>query len=130
MSHTAWRGLAAWRLATDRLVLTVMKSGGHIAALTTTTGSLNPLWQPSWPAADPAGMPYDGAALKRPGWERTLPYGGNFEAPLLAGIVGFDEGCCCWDISHSILDSFLGTTYASIALAPRTLAKISPSTAR
>ena len=84
VSHTAWRGLAAWRVASEHLALTVMKSGGHIAALTTATGALNPFWQPGWPADDPVGMPYDGAVLKRPGWERTLPYGGNFEAPLLS----------------------------------------------
>jgi hypothetical protein len=34
-------------------------------------------------------MPYDGALSKRSGWERSLPYGGNSEAPLLAGIVGY-----------------------------------------
>ena len=129
VSHTAWRGLAAWRVASEYLALTVMKSGGHIAALTTATGALNPFWQPGWPADDPVGMPYDGAVLKRPGWERTLPYGGNFEAPLLAGIVGFVNIISLFNTTL-LSACTIATIYASIALAPRTPARTSRSTER
>lgn len=50
--------------------------------------TINPLWQPNWPAADASELPWDGALTKQHNWEKTIPYGGNPEAPLLAGIVG------------------------------------------
>ncbi len=46
--------------------------------------------QPPWTGAEDASIiPQDGAASKAPNWELSVPYGGDSEAPLLAGIVGF-----------------------------------------
>jgi hypothetical protein len=60
------------------LTCILMKTGGHLAALWDNSDGerTNPLWQPPWPAADPA------AAHSDPTW------GVGPESFLLAGIVG------------------------------------------
>nr|MBA3686251.1 hypothetical protein [Planctomycetota bacterium] len=71
-----WRGLPAWRLTGSALELVVSGIGAHLAAIRLRGEHLNPLWQPPWPSAEPAGVG-DGQ-----GW------GNGPEAPLLAGICG------------------------------------------
>ena len=71
-----WREGPAWLIVSRALELVITATGGHLAAIRGRGDALNPLWQPPWPAADPAGV-VDGGA-----------YGSGPEAPLLAGIVG------------------------------------------
>lgn len=79
--ETTWRGVDAWRIDGRQLVLMVTRIGGHLAALWDRRDGLNPLWQPPWPAADPATVRAGGA------------YGEGPEAQLLATIVG--HNWCC-----------------------------------
>ena len=72
---TTWRGVAAWLIASARLEAVVTRVGGHLACLRHPGSTLNPLWQPTWPASDP------GAA-------RAGGFYGGIEASLLATIVG------------------------------------------
>jgi hypothetical protein len=73
-----WRGLDAWQLTGARLNLVVTRVGAQVAAIRHHGERLNPLWEPPWPAADPADV--------RPSPESI--YGAGIDAPLLAGISG------------------------------------------
>lgn len=76
VTRLAWRGVAAWSIAGPRLELVLTEIGGHIAAIREPGSALNPLWQPQWPAGDPARATAAGT------------WGTGPEAPLLASIVG------------------------------------------
>ncbi len=83
MSITActFRGRPAWTLTGHTLSATVTATGGHLAALWSTSDDtqLSPLWQPQWPSGDPATAAATGT------WgsgEHAV------EAPLLASICG------------------------------------------
>ncbi|HYE03936.1 MAG TPA: hypothetical protein VEL07_00335 [Planctomycetota bacterium] len=76
VERTTWRGLPAWRLSATTLELVVSEVGAHIASITRRGETLNPLWVPPWPAADPA--------TAGPG----QAWGDGPEATLLAGICG------------------------------------------
>jgi hypothetical protein len=78
ITDMSWRGLPAWRISGNRLSAVVSGIGGHLAALTGTDDTLNPLWEPHWAAGDPAAV--------RPG--SCGPWGAGLEAPLLAAIAG------------------------------------------
>lgn len=78
ITATTWRGQPAWRLAGVSRSVVVTATGAHLAALTARDDPLNALWEPSWPAADPAGV--------RPGPD--CAYGDGPESALLAGICG------------------------------------------
>lgn len=78
VTDTSWRGLPAWRIAGARRAAVVSVIGGHLAAFTALDDPLNPLWEPAWPAGDPAGV--------HPGPDCT--WGEGPEASLLAGIAG------------------------------------------
>lgn len=78
VTETTWRGLPAWRIAGRERTAVVTAIGGHLAAFTDLAATLNPLWVPTWPAADPATV--------RPGPACT--WGDGPEASLLAGIAG------------------------------------------
>lgn len=78
ISDATWRGLPAWRIAGRERAAVVTAIGGHLAAFTDLDGTLNPLWSPAWPAADPATV--------RPG--PGCAWGDGPEAALLAGIAG------------------------------------------
>jgi hypothetical protein len=58
-----------------QLEIVIVKTGGHLAAIRFIGEELNPLWQPTWHAADPDQVPEGG-------------YYGGIEAGLLAAIVG------------------------------------------
>src|SRR4051812_48343766 len=81
LETTTWRGLPAWRLVGGDLDLVVTGVGAHLAAIRRRGERLNPLWEPPWPAADPA--------VARPGGA----WGDGPEAALLAGICG--HNLCC-----------------------------------
>eukprot|EP00039_Didymoeca_costata_P019328 m.337087 g.337087 ORF g.337087 m.337087 type:complete len:351 (+) comp18041_c0_seq1:135-1187(+) len=88
-----WRGSdpfhSAWRLSNDKIRLTVMKLGGHIAQISDDTDeAVNPLWQPHWDSKDASKIPYDGTASLKRGWVMAKNFGGDAESALLAGIVG------------------------------------------
>eukprot|EP00041_Stephanoeca_diplocostata_P006622 m.90018 g.90018 ORF g.90018 m.90018 type:complete len:351 (-) comp16452_c0_seq6:399-1451(-) len=94
VAETTWRGVhdfcQAWRISNGTVRLTVMKLGGHIAAISDDhdDNALNPLWQPHWEPKDPSKIPYDGTAGLKRGWVMSKKFGGTSEAALLAGIVG------------------------------------------
>lgn len=80
---------SAWRLENDRLRVTVLEGGGHIAeiVLKSSNGSesINPLWIPKWPSLEP--------------WEFSFEqhgeiYGRGSESALLASIMGHN---LCFD---------------------------------
>lgn len=77
IKDTTWRGAKAWLITDDDLEIVVTVTGGHIAALRIPGEDLNPMWQPSWEAFDPA----DTAAY-------TDLLGPAPDGPLLATIVG------------------------------------------
>lgn len=74
-----WRDHPAWQVSAAGLEIVVTAIGGHLAAIRARGDHLNPLWQPPWPAADPARVEGGGA------------YGPEPEAKLLAAIVGHNS---------------------------------------
>jgi len=81
VSETTWRGRPAWLVAGEHLHAVVTRTGGHVAALfdARDAARTNALWQPRWPAGDPAGAAASGA------WGSGAHAA---EAPLLASICG------------------------------------------
>jgi hypothetical protein len=75
--ETTFRGRRAIRLSNDRVELTALTGGGHIAEFRLRDSSLNPLWQPPWPSIEPE--QYDPV--------RHREYG-TIEGRLLASIAG------------------------------------------
>ena len=80
-----YRGRRAASIENTHLRVTVLHEGGHIAEVFDKHKSVNPLWTPPWPSIEPS--TYD-----RPTHEA---YGGDVDAPLLAGIMGHN---LCLDI--------------------------------
>ena len=78
----------AWKLENDRLRVSVLHGGGHIAEIVLKTASgdsVNPLWVPPWPSIDPWTFDID---------KHGSIYGTNSEASLLSGIMGHN---LCFD---------------------------------
>lgn len=78
----------AWRLETDRLRISILHGGGHIAEIVlknAAADSINPLWVPPWPSIDPFTFEAD----KHGGL-----YGTDSGASLLSGIMGHN---LCFD---------------------------------
>ncbi|MBI84438.1 MAG: hypothetical protein CMJ81_14685 [Planctomycetaceae bacterium] len=72
----------AWKLENDRLRVSILEGGGHIAEIVLKTAageSVSPLWVPPWPSIDPSTFDAD---------KHSTIYGSNSEASLLAGIMG------------------------------------------
>jgi hypothetical protein len=82
---TNYRNRRAIQMENERLRLTVLEEGGHIAELLHKPSGLNPLWTPPWHSIEPSD--YDQA--KHP------EYGNNSESKLLAGLMGHN---LCMDI--------------------------------
>ncbi len=80
-----YRGRRAAAIENDRLRVTVLEGGGHIAEILDKASGVSPLWIPHWDTIEPAD--YDPA--------RHLQYGGGADASLLAGIMGHN---LCLDI--------------------------------
>jgi hypothetical protein len=80
-----FHGRRAAAIENDRVRVTVLEGGGHIAEVLDKQTGVNPLWIPHWPSIEPAA--YDPSA--------NPEYGGGVDASLLAGIMGHN---LCLDI--------------------------------
>jgi hypothetical protein len=78
MIETTFHGRRAASVENDRLRVTVLAEGGHIAEIFHKRCGVNPLWVPPWPSIEPSAF--------RPG--PGNPYGEGLEARLLSGIMG------------------------------------------
>lgn len=75
-------GRRAAVLENDRLRVTVLEGGGHIAEIFHKELGVNPLWTPRWPSIEPADVDVNEA-------------GGSSDGRLLAGIMGHN---LCLDV--------------------------------
>lgn len=73
-----YRGRRAYELSNEQLTVTLTEEGGHVARILHKPTGVNPLWTPPWPSMEPSS--FDLAKNKQ--------YGADFEAKLLAGIMG------------------------------------------
>jgi hypothetical protein len=80
-----YRGRRAAAVENDRLRVTVLVEGGHVAEILDKHSGINPLWTPSWPSIEPSTY----------GVSNQRIYGGPVDGPLLAGIMGHN---LCLDI--------------------------------
>src|SRR6266481_2635370 len=78
MPDTTFRGRRASSIENERLRVTVLHEGGHIAEILDKATGVSPLWIPPWPSIEPS--TYDRA--KHP------EYGADAESKLLSGIMG------------------------------------------
>jgi hypothetical protein len=85
MAETRYRGRRATSIENERLRLTVLHEGGHIAEILDKLSGVNPLWTPPWESIEPS--TYD--PRKHP------EYGADAESKLLSGIMGHN---LCMDI--------------------------------
>ncbi len=77
MTETRFHGRRAFRIEDDRLRVTVLAEGGHIAEVLHRDSGVSPLWIPPWPSMEPSA------------WNPSVPgYGNDVESRLLAGIMG------------------------------------------
>ncbi|MBI3695134.1 MAG: hypothetical protein HY238_09900 [Acidobacteria bacterium] len=88
-TEPTFRGRRAWQLDNDKLRVTVLTGGGHIAELVLKNPpngkEVNPLWIPPWPSIEPSA--YDRE-------KHGSIYGTDSEAPTLSGIMGHNV---CFD---------------------------------
>ena len=85
MQTCTYRGRRAAAVENDRLRVTVLVEGGHVAEILDKRSGVNPLWTPSWPSIEPS--TFNGS--------NHQIYGGPADGPLLAGIMGHN---LCLDI--------------------------------
>src|SRR5690348_914747 len=85
MPDTTFHGRRATSIENERLRVTVLHEGGHIAEIFDKASGVSPLWIPPWPSIEPS--TYDRA--------RHPEYGADAESKLLAGIMGHN---LCMDI--------------------------------
>ena len=85
MAEIIFRNRRAVRIENERVRVTVLAEGGHVAEILEKATGVNPLWAPPWPSIEPS--TYDPA--KHP------EYGADAESKLLAGIMGHN---LCLDI--------------------------------
>ena len=79
---TQFRGRRGWCIRNDRLALTVLQGGGHLARLVPVEGpALNPYWEPVWKGLEP--------------WDCTPRHARQYENRLLASICGHNL-CLGW----------------------------------
>ncbi len=78
MGETRYRGRRAVTVENERLQVTVLVEGGHIAEIRDKATGVNPLWTPPWPTIEPSGY----RLTEHP------EYGNDAESKLLAGIMG------------------------------------------
>ena len=88
MLETSYRGRRAAAIENDYLRVTVLREGGHVAAILHKGSGVNPLWTPPWPSIEPSA--YDRA--------RHPEYGTDAESRLLAGIMGHN---LCMEIGRA-----------------------------
>ena len=85
MTIDRYRGRRAATIENADLSVTVLREGGHIAAILDKATGVNPLWTPPWPTIEPS--EYGAACVDT--------YGTGSDARLLAGIMGHN---LCLDI--------------------------------
>ncbi len=85
MPEITFHGRRAVSIENDRLRVTVLQEGGHIAEIFEKRTGVNPLWIPPWPSIEPSA--YDASVHRG--------YGSGAEARLLAGIMGHN---LCLDV--------------------------------
>ena len=85
MPEVNFHGRRATSIENERLRVTVLHEGGHIAEILDKATGVSPLWIPPWPSIEPS--TYDRA--KHP------EYGNDSESKLLAGLMGHN---LCLDI--------------------------------
>ena len=85
MGETIYRNRRAVQIENERVRVTVLAEGGHIAEILDKSTGVNPMWSPPWPSIEPS--TYDRA--KHP------LYGSDAESKLLGGIMGHN---LCLDI--------------------------------
>ena len=85
MPDQKFHGRHATSIENERLRVTVLHEGGHIAEILDKATGVSPLWIPPWPSIEPS--TYDRA--------RHPEYGNDSESKLLAGIMGHN---LCVDI--------------------------------
>src|SRR6478609_5669432 len=85
MPDANFHGRRASSIENERLRVTVLHEGGHIAEILDKATGVNPLWIPPWPSIEPS--TYEAA--------RHPEYGHDSESKLLAGIMGHN---LCLDI--------------------------------
>jgi hypothetical protein len=84
-TNATYHGRRAASIENDRLRVTVLEGGGHLAEICDKASGVNPLWLPLWRSLEPSA--YDPA--------RHPEFGANTEAKLLASIMGHN---ICLDI--------------------------------
>ncbi|MGA2739436.1 MAG: hypothetical protein ABSG65_18595 [Bryobacteraceae bacterium] len=85
MAETRYRGRRATSIENERVRVTVLYEGGHIAEILDKESGVNPLWTPPWESIEPS--TYDA--------RRHPEYGADAESKLLSGIMGHN---LCIDI--------------------------------
>ncbi|MCL4401658.1 MAG: aldose 1-epimerase family protein [Acidobacteria bacterium] len=78
MKQIEYHGRRAVRLENDKLRVTLLVEGGHVAEIADQASGVNPLWTPPWPSIEPSAYSLEKYPL----------YGTDSEAKLLSGIMG------------------------------------------
>lgn len=78
MPERSYRGRRAFSLENDRIRVTLLVEGGHVAEICDKRSDMNPLWTPPWPSIEPS-------TYRR---EAHPEYGADAESQLLSGIMG------------------------------------------
>ncbi len=81
MSEIKYRNRRAVQIENDKIRVTVLVEGGHIAEILHKQSGVNPLWTPPWNSIEPSGCDA-GHPQKHP------EYGHDSESKLLCGIMG------------------------------------------
>ena len=85
MPKTSYLGRRAFALENDRLRVTIVEEGGHLAEVYHKAAGVNPLWTPNWATGEPSEF--------GPAQEKI--FGTGVDARLLYGILGHN---LCLDI--------------------------------
>jgi hypothetical protein len=85
LPSVTFKGRRAAAIENDRLRVTVLQEGGHVAEIFQKHTGVNPLWIPPWPSIEPSTY----SLAKNP------EYGADAESKLLSGIMGHN---LCLDI--------------------------------
>ncbi len=85
MKETRFRNRRAIEIENEKVRVTVLAEGGHVAQIIDKPTGVSPLWIPPWPSIEPSA--FDPT--------RHKDYGGDSESKLLAGIMGHN---LCMDI--------------------------------
>ncbi|MHB1937728.1 MAG: aldose epimerase family protein [Acidobacteriaceae bacterium] len=101
---TEWKGRSAFHLGNDRVEMTMLTGGGHIASFSFTPSSGHPtenaIWESPWPSADPLTPKHD---------ELSAQYGGRPTGTFLASYTGHSLSLDCFG-PPSDLEASLGIT--------------------